>query len=94
VKASIAEITHGDVLRTWSEVTGKPTEYVQISLEEFDRLFPAWGKEMGTMLKMWEELGDKSWSGEDAIGMEELGIQSRDLVDLRGAFASLDWSAV
>ncbi|KAL2065269.1 hypothetical protein VTL71DRAFT_2938 [Oculimacula yallundae] len=40
VLGSVESLTTGDLLKTWSAVTGKDAEYVQISLVEFDRLWP------------------------------------------------------
>jgi len=85
------KFTQREILDTWSEVTGKKTEYVEISLEDYDRLWPMWGLEMGIMLKFWEEAQEKSWTGEEVITKEELGLDF-PLVGIKEAFAALDWS--
>ena len=88
-------LSAGDVLKTWSAVTGKAAEYVKVSLEDFDRVWPMWGMEMGLMLKFWDEARDKSWSGEEGIiGAKELGIKESELVGLKEAFVKLDWATV
>jgi hypothetical protein len=94
VLATTDLMTAGDLLNTWTEVTGKPAEYVEISLEDFDRLWPLWGREMGIMLKFWEEAGEKSWSveGEKLLTREDLGIEGTKLVGIKEALASFDWS--
>jgi NmrA-like family len=94
VLASTELLTAGDLLTIWADVTGKKAEYVEISLEDFDRLWPQWGQEMGIMLKFWEEAGDKSWSveGEKLLTKEDLGIDATKLVGIKEALASFDWS--
>jgi hypothetical protein len=94
VIATTEIMTNGDILRIWSEVTGNKTVYIQVSLEDFNNLFPDWGLEMGLNLKMWEDEGDNSWDGETLIGREELGIKSSDLVDLRTTLTAIDWNLV
>ncbi len=91
VLASTESLTTGQLLSTWEEVTGKKAEYVEITLEDFDRLWPMWGKEMGLMLKYWEEVGERSWSGEEVVTKEDLGIME-PLVGVKDALKSFDWS--
>ena len=86
-------MTHGEILEAWGRATGKETEYVEISLEAFDRLWPMWGLEMGSMLKMWEELGERSWSGEDAVTREDLGIVD-GLETLEEWMKEADWGFI
>jgi len=83
--------TNGAILETWGKITGKETEYVEIGLEEYDRLWPQWGQEMGSMMKLWEEYGDQSWTGEEFLTREGLGI-TEPLVGLEKTFETLDWS--
>lgn len=90
VLGSVESLTTGDLLKSWSEVTGNEAEYVQVTLEEFDRLWPMWGLEMGEMLKYWEEFGNKSWSGEKLITKEDLGIEF-PFVTIKQAFGTFDW---
>jgi hypothetical protein len=80
--------TMGNLLEYWSEITGKETEYVQISLEEYDRLWPMWGMEVGRELRCWSEFGAKSWGSEKWIGREELGL-GPELIGLREALVAL-----
>lgn len=95
VFASVEETTIGEMLDTWTEATGKPSVYVQTtSLEAFDAVWPMWGREMGLMMLLWEELGDKSWSGEKVIlTKEDLKIKDK-LVTTKEAFQTLDWSSL
>lgn len=91
VIASTGATTTGGILKTWGEVTGNETEYVEISLEQFDRLYPLWGQEMGIMLKFWEEVAEKSWSGEEFLTGNDLGVAG-PFVGLKEALGTFDWS--
>jgi hypothetical protein len=94
VLAKAATVSAGDVLATWSRVTGHVAEYVQVSLDDFDKMWPMWGREMGVMLAFWNEARDKSWSGEEIVGAEELGVDVAGLVGLEEAFKRVDWTGV
>jgi len=93
VLAETDATTTGSILKSWGQITGKETEYVEISLEQYDRLWPGWGREMGTMLKFWEEYGDRSWTGEEFITKEGLGITA-PLVGLETTLQKLDYSDI
>ncbi|TVY14617.1 NmrA-like family domain-containing protein 1 [Lachnellula arida] len=80
--------TMGKLLEHWSEVTGKETEYLQITLEEYNRLWPMWGLEVGSDLKCWDKFGAESWASEKCIGREELGL-GQELVGFRDALVTL-----
>ncbi|KAG4434744.1 hypothetical protein IFR05_009770 [Cadophora sp. M221] len=90
VLGSVESLTTGDILKSWSEATGKEAEYVQITLEDFNRLWPMWGREMGEMLVYWEEFGDKGWSGEELVTKEDLGLDF-PFVTIKQAFGTFDW---
>ena len=87
------ESSAGDFLAAWGRATGKQTEYVQISLAEYDRLWPMWGQEMGVMMEFWGEYKDKSWSGEDFITREALGLNEK-LISTEEALASFDYTSI
>jgi len=89
-----AEVTTiGVLVETWIKATGNPSVYIQTtSLEEFDNVWPMWGREMGEMMVFWEELGDKSWSGEHILTKEHLGIDPKSLVGVEETYKSMDWS--
>lgn len=91
--AEASKLTAGEFLKTWGRHTGKDTEYVEISLAEYDRLWPMWGLEMGAMMEFWGQYGDKSWSGEELLTKEDLGLDEK-LVSVEEAIASFDWSSV
>jgi hypothetical protein len=95
VLAKTQTLTAGEVLQTWSAATGKQAEFVKVSLEDFDRVWPMWGMEMGIMLKFWDEAKEQSWSGEEGIlEAKDLGVRTEELVGLKEAFQGLDWAAV
>jgi len=93
VLATVDESTAEEFLSTWGRLTGKQTEYIQISLKEYNRLWPMWGQEMGVMMEFWGEYKDKSWSGEDLIRKEDLGVVGK-LVTTEEAVASFDYTSV
>ncbi|TVY29322.1 NmrA-like family domain-containing protein [Lachnellula hyalina] len=88
VFATTEVTTMGKLLEHWSEVTGKETEYLHITLEEYNRLWPMWGLEVGIDLKCWDEFGAESWASEKWIGREELGL-GQELVGFRDALVTL-----
>ncbi|KAF4633875.1 hypothetical protein G7Y89_g4244 [Cudoniella acicularis] len=89
VFATTETTTMGKLLDHWSEITGKETEYVQISLEDYDRLWPMWGMEVGRDLRYWDEFGAESWGSEKWIGKEELGLALEELVGFHDALVAL-----
>ncbi|KAH8803674.1 hypothetical protein F5884DRAFT_712563 [Xylogone sp. PMI_703] len=93
VLASVEHTTIGRMLELWSEVTGKPSVYVQTdSMETFDSVWPMWGREMGVMMRYFEEFGENSWSGEQVLTSKELGIKDK-FVGIRETYEAMDWSS-
>jgi hypothetical protein len=88
VFATTEATTMGKFLDHWSEITGKETEYLQVTLEEYDRLWPKWGMEVGNDLKCLEEFGADTWTSEKWIGKDELGL-GQELVGLHEALVNL-----
>jgi hypothetical protein len=81
------------ILETWSEATKKPALYVQVSsLENFDNVWPKWGHELGIMMQFWEEYGENSWSAEEVLTSEDLGVKG-PLVGIKETFENTDWSS-
>lgn len=93
VLATTEQMTHGAILEAWARATGKQAEYLEISIDAFDRLWPMWGKEMGSMLKMWEDLKENSWGGEAVLTKDDLEI-TQPLTGLEAWFKSADWGFV
>ncbi|RDL35435.1 putative NmrA-like family-containing protein 1 [Venustampulla echinocandica] len=91
VLASTDSTTTGDLLKTWGKVTGKETEYLEISLEQYERFFPRWGTELGMMMQYWAEVGDKSWSGEAVLTRQTLGIDAA-FVGTEKALGAVNWN--
>ncbi len=83
--------TIGDLLKDWSLATGKPSVYVQTSLEDFDAVWPKWGYEMGVMMKFLDEFGDKAWATEPFVVAKDLKITDK-LVTIDETYKSMDWS--
>ena len=94
VLAYAEETTTGGFLETWTAGTGKPSQYVEVSSDAWDKLWPLWGAEMGVMMEFWNDAQDKSWSSteQDVITKTELGIKDNELVFAKEAFASMDWA--
>jgi nucleoside-diphosphate-sugar epimerase len=99
VLASVQENTFGEALADWAKQTGRtdPTTLVQISLEDYEVLWPKWGTEMGVMLKWWGVARDQSWSvatGEPLLKAADLGLSQKDFVLPGEAWQAMDWSSV
>ncbi|KAE9363124.1 NAD(P)-binding protein [Stipitochalara longipes BDJ] len=93
VRGSIESTTAGGFLEIFTKATGKPSAYVQTaSLEEFDNVWPNWGREMGLMMMFFDEYrGEKAWVGEDYLTQKDLGITT-GLVSIHDALKTTDWS--
>lgn len=95
VTAHAEDTTTGQMLKDWSEVTGKKSVYVQTPLEDFNKVWPVWGEEMGSMMKMWDEVTDRAWTGEEGIlTRDDLGISVKNLAGVKEALAQMDWNAL
>lgn len=86
-------LTSQQYLDLWAKVTGKTAQFIRISYEDYYKLYPNWGEEMGRMLKLWEEVGEKSWSGQELITPEEIGVQG-ELRTTEEALKGIDFSGV
>ncbi|KAI9650251.1 hypothetical protein NHQ30_000264 [Ciborinia camelliae] len=93
VLAATETITAGGMLNLWPKVTGKPALYLQTSLEDYDRLWPKWGKEVALMLQLWEVAKEKSWAMNDLLTCDDFGMKDR-LVGMEAVFRDLDWSTL
>jgi len=94
VLAYVEKTTTGELLEAWSKATGKPSVYVQVtSIGDFNNMWPMWGQEMGVMMQFWNEAGDRSWSGEDVLTKEDLGIKE-EFVKVEDAYKRMNWSAL
>jgi hypothetical protein len=88
VLAQVDDTTNGNMLQTWAKVQGKTAQYVQISEESYNALWPGWAEELGAMMQLWEEVAERSWTGdEDILSTSELGVTG--IVGLEASFAGL-----
>ena len=62
---------------------------MQITLEDYDRLWPMWGLEVGKDVECWNEFGDASWGSEKWIGGKELGLGEGELVGFKEGLVGL-----
>lgn len=76
-------ISFTDTVRMWSDVTGQPAEYVEISVETFDGRFPKIGAELAAQWKWGETVRDWGSLREGMVRGKELGVDERELVGLR-----------
>lgn len=91
VLGSVEQLTLGKILEIWSHAAKKPAVYVQVSLDDYDNVWPGWGYEVGVMLQFWEEYKENSWSGEKFLTSEDLGIKGK-FAGLRETFERPDWN--
>lgn len=64
-----------DTMKVWSKVTGKEGMSVEVvSLEDYERLWPAWGKELGAQLQFNEIVVDLISTQEGVLGEVDLGV--------------------
>jgi len=94
VLAYVEETTVAGLLETWGKATGKQAVYVEVkSLQEFDGVWPGWGQEVGVMMEFWGVAGDKSWSGEEIVTPQELGVEvpEKGFVGVEEAYKTVSW---
>ncbi|KAJ5504131.1 HSCARG dehydrogenase [Penicillium fimorum] len=83
--------TTRDIIKLWSDVSGKPAEYCQISLDHYDNLWPKWGREIGLTLQFWDAAREKSWTADQPVlTKKDLGISG--LVGMKEVFSAVKWS--
>ena len=81
-------LSFGDILKVWSEVTGRQGVYVECSVEDFEKLWGVLGNELASQLKFGELVTD--WNAgmkSGFVGPEELGIA--EAVGLKQALEAL-----
>lgn len=90
VLARTETTTTGEMLETWATAQGKKAQYLHVDEETYNNIWPQWANEMGIMMKFWDTVGNRSWSGEpDIVSGEKIGVQEAELVTLKDAFAKL-----
>ncbi|KGO69801.1 hypothetical protein PITC_042640 [Penicillium italicum] len=93
VLAETETLTAKDMMKLWSEVSGTLAEFVSISLDHYDALWPKWGREVGLMLQFWDYAREKSWIAEDEVIKKE-DLEITGLVGMKEVFAGIDWTTV
>ncbi|KAH7370088.1 hypothetical protein BKA65DRAFT_387582 [Rhexocercosporidium sp. MPI-PUGE-AT-0058] len=93
VLASVENTTISGMLQAWGEATSKDTLYIELaSIEEYDKIWPVWGKEIGLMLKFWGIVGKDSWSGEEVVTGEDLDLKDDQFMGSKATFAKMNWN--
>jgi len=70
-------------------VTGKPSVYVEVSLETYDALWPSWGGERAKQLKRGETVENWGSLREGVLMGSDLGIEG-PLVGWKGCLQNLE----
>jgi hypothetical protein len=72
-----------DYTKPWGKVIGNEAEVVETSIEDLDKNFPTWSREVGTTLEYWNWARDKAWSVERQrrIATKDLGGLSEGKLD-------------
>ena len=88
VRSDLLKLT--DILKVWSEVTGKEDDYVPVPPEDFNKIWGPGGVEMSMQYQSGELWGDwERLKGKDVVQPGDIGIQKDQLVDLRGDLTKL-----
>jgi hypothetical protein len=93
VLGNIETLSIAECLQRWAICTGRQAQYVQITSDSYNALYPGYGAEMGSMFEFWSEYGQKAWSGEDMISSKELSIE-HELESLEQGWLNMDWRAL
>ena len=95
VCAWVEKTTNGRMLQDWADVVGKTAVYVQTSPDDYDNVWPGIGRELALMMKLWDDLGQRSWTGEDGIlDKDDLGLAAMDFVGFKRTIKEMDWDAL
>ncbi|KAI5270100.1 hypothetical protein E4T47_06494 [Aureobasidium subglaciale] len=73
-------------LQAWINVTGRQTTFITTTLDNYEKIWGPFGREVGLMLKAFAHV--KDWTtpyGSDVVTAKELGIDEGELVDLEPA---------
>lgn len=92
VLAEVETTTSGKLLQTWANAKGVKAVYVKADADAHDNLWPSLSEEVGGMIKVWELLKERSWTGahgEEIVTKEDLGITG--LVGLEESYKSLNF---
>jgi hypothetical protein len=81
----------GDMVDLWSDASGKPAEYVQVSLEQYDSQWPSLGREIGLMLQYWDAVRERSWTADPGPILTKEDLKISGLVGMRDVFSAIEW---
>jgi hypothetical protein len=65
----------------WARAQGRTAQYIQVDEATFNTIWPMWAEETGVMMQYWNEVKDRSWSGESSIFTKE-DLNVTDLIGL------------
>jgi len=91
VFGNVETVSLAEYAKRWGAAVGKTIDFVQVTVEDYCKLFPGYGAEMQSMIHFWAEYGEQAWSGEDMITADDLGITD-ELVGLEQAWKKTDWN--
>jgi len=94
VLAEVETVTTGKLVELIAEISGKMIEYVQVSVEDYNKVWPSWGLEVALQQITWESVGDKSWTKEGVTPVTKENLKITGLQSLKDSLASVDWSSV
>ncbi|KAI8932977.1 hypothetical protein NX059_010445 [Plenodomus lindquistii] len=80
--------TYQGMVDVWSEITGKPCVFTEVTLEAVTALYGAVGNELALQMKF-GEFCDPWEETKDHISPEELGIDRNEVVGFRGTIEGL-----
>ncbi|EMC99780.1 hypothetical protein BAUCODRAFT_30183 [Baudoinia panamericana UAMH 10762] len=83
----VEKVTMADVLKTWTEVSGKRAEYISISEKNAAGIFGIHGQEIADQFK-WNSM-ETDWAKgyhADFVPVEELGIPKNEILSLKQSF--------
>ena len=81
-------ISMEEVLKIWSEVTGKRVTWLQCSVEEYEQIYGVYGKEIGAQWALFGGREDGKWDAKhegQMISTSDLGLDGK-LMGLKEAF--------
>lgn len=82
--------TFEEILKVWSEVTGKDAVYVELTLAEYEKIWGAYGREMAMQYAFGAENPDWEVMRKDlVVSPAELGVTANQLVGLKGNLEQL-----
>jgi hypothetical protein len=95
VLAYIEESTLAKLLEDWGKKLGREVAYVEVkSVDEYDNVWPKWGREMGVMMQFWGEERDNSWTGQEVLTTKDLGLEGEKFAGIEEAYGGIDWKAL